>query len=483
MLARFFLPVRQMGRRISPRSHFFRPNTRIEGFDERWCNETEALLRCYNMEHGLHQRSISYSPTSESESVPIASEPGQAAFRGYPLLNLFLSRQATDGGIFTIPTSLSEKVKPHQDTFNMSEYANEREHEALVHLTGLTEYRSFTQSIPVALAFGLSKGPENGAVVLEHWASQGTALLAPLYGPASKLDFNQVYGLLYQQEVAGPMLPFGRQKCTTIFYKKDGCLNPEAGFNIMSPFNLDMNQFLQANGDPTAVRMIHEYDRKALQASIEFSERYRELLEGQRNNVGRDELCVLHERAHCAFQKLLNVEEQFRKYIASSIKMQQAQGNCLMTQVVPPSDVCLNGGLRWYMSALCYAKGKYFTPGDNECSLDAKQGDFILRLPQQSGTCVTKTFSIEEALAILPHIMFPAFDLLSPDGRFDINEELPAPIKQLLITSFISQLIHKKDPHVGNLRFEIPNACEVRSLCEHEINDAQLTSQGYYSYG
>ncbi|AWN72940.1 hypothetical protein LEAN103870_04180 [Legionella anisa] len=482
MLSRLFLPVRQMGRRIYPRSQFFNPNTRIDGFTERWCNETAALLRWCNMEHGFHRRSISYSSTSESESVPITSEPGQTAFRGYPLLNLFLNRQETDGGLFTVPTSLTNNVKPYQDTFDMAEYAKERKREALVHLTGNTEYRSFTKSIPVALAFGLSKGPENGAVVLEHWAREGTALIASVYGPASELDYDQVNGLLYQQEIAGPMLPFARQKCTTMFYKKDGCLNPEAGFNIMSPFNLDINQFLLANGDPNAVRVIHKYDRKALQASIEFSECYRELLEGQMNNVGKHELRVLHERAHDAFQKMLKVEEQFRKYIASSIKMQQEQGNLLMAQVVPPSDICLNTALRWYMSAICYSKGKFLTHTDNECTLNVKQGDFILELPQQSGARVTKTFSKEEALGILPHVMLPTFDLISPDGHFDISERLPDPIEQLLVTSFITQLMHKKDPHVGNLRFQTPDASEIRSLCENEINNVQLISQGYCLY-
>ncbi|HHT0593542.1 TPA: hypothetical protein ACTXXA_001451 [Legionella anisa] len=476
MLSRLFLPFRQMGRRIYPGSQFFSPNTKIDGFTERWCNETAALLRWCNMEHGLHPRSISYtsSSESESESVSLTSEPGQAAFSGYPLLNLFLNRQATDGGLFTVPMSLTDKVKPSQDTFDMSEYAKERKHDALVHLTGLTEFRSYTESVPVALAFALSKGPENGAIALEHWTREGTALIASVYGPAAELDFHQVYGLLYQREVAGPMLSLARQRCTTIFYKEGGCLNPEAGFNIMSPFNLDINQFLLANRDPNAVQVLHKYDRKALRASIEFSERYRELLAGQMNNLSEHELRVLHERADGAFQKMLKVEEQFRKYIASSIKIQQEQGNSLMAQVAPPADICLNTALRWYMSALCYSKGKFLTHSDNECTLNVRQGDFILELPQQSGTRVTKTFSKEEAIGILPHVMLPTFDLISADGHFDISEPLPDPIEQLLITSFITKLMHKNDPHVGHLRFQTPDACEISSLCENEVNDFSI---------
>ncbi|WP_131778426.1 hypothetical protein [Legionella bozemanae] len=481
MQSRLFLSVAQKVRRRNPNGFFkVDPNIRIRGFEEVWCNEVQAILQWHNMEHGFHRQSISYSSTSES--VPLTPESGQTAYRGYPLLNLFLYRQPTDGGLFTVPTSLTNKVKPYEDIFDMSKYAKERGQEALKHLTGHTEYRSYTETIPVALAFGLANGPENGAIALEHWAREGTALIAPVYGPASAIDFAQVYGLLYQQEIAGPMLPFARQKCTTMFYKKNGSLNPEEGFNIISPFNLSINQFLLANGDPAAVKMIHQYDRKALKASIEFSEFYRKLLEGQIQNLSKDELRALHERADNAFQKMLKLEEQFRTYIASSIQMQREQGNLLMAQLDIPSDICLNTALRWYMSAICYSKGKFLTSTNNECLLQVNKNDFVLELPQPSGDRVTKTFGKEKALAILPHIMFPAFDLISAAGDFDIREGLPKPITQLLTTLFINQLMAKNDPHVGHLRFQAPHACEVSSLCEKEMNNLEFSSRGYYPY-
>lgn len=473
MYSRLFLPIAQMARCRFPNG-FFKVNTRlkIEGFDPVWCREMAAILRELRMENGLSRRSISYSPTPQS--VPIVPNSKETVFRGFPLSNLFLKRKATDGGVFTIPASLTDELSTVQDMFEMAEYMKDKESEAAEHLFGITTYRSYTEDPSVAFAFALAKGHRDGAIAIEHWAKEGSVLLASLYGPAAKKDWALVQGLLYQKEIAGPILPFARQKCTTIFYKEDRCLNPESGFNIISPFNLNIDQFLLANGDATAVKMIHEYDQQALRASMEFSDACRNLLEGQMKHLSDFEMRVIYERFCSTYQKMIDLEEQFRKKIVCIRKKQVEQGNHLMEQTDRPSDVSLDKGLCWYLSAICYSKGTFLTPTGNECSLNVnKKGDLILEWSQGFGTTISRTFTKEEALTIIPHIMLPAFDLISPDGQFNISETLPEPVKQMLVTSFITQLMNKHDPDVGKLKFQARDANEVSSLCEKAVNNLE----------
>lgn len=452
---------------------------KVEGFEKRHCEKIKKALEMNNMLNGAHPTAHVLFPGTTPVDLNVSEHTN---FRGFPLKNVFLSRQASDGGIMCVPSSLGQNIMEehnlNQQPFSMKKYLSHinRGLEVLGHLTGMTYYRSYTSSTEVAFAFGAGKCGQYGAIAIEQLDIAGCQLIESLYEHAiGKGDDSQVLGLLYQQEKGAPFIPFSRQKGTTVLTKENGYLNLHRGYNIHNPFYVPLSQFLCANEKQEPIHAIHRHDHDTMMAAIEFNQAYQLFMKSQSQDA--EQRIKAQELLEQTYQKIINTEQRFRSYINSCIKNQQADGNPLMMEVSFLPELNLYQANRWFFSTYCYSIGQYKNPEDQSPSLENidEKGQFIFNVPQVANKPHQIVIKESEILKMLPAPFLCAFNLLS-NGQLR-KEDIPEPISRLLSTLAIKKLKADKQNNLCDFVHSTLSGAEIQQRSDSHLITTETQHQ------
>ena len=349
------------------------PNS-IHNFGSRGCEKAQTMLQNHNMLAGY---SKNYDVLFPGATLPQHSLLSQPIYRGYPLANLFNNREAVDGGLYSITFFLGQESKKMLENagkfgaFVMADLLDFLGKDIVTsHIIGWTLFRSYTESIAVAVAFSATKAQINAALVWEHSDLSGSNLLAiprisnsvvPSGHPDDAETFNTAYSVAngneYQKELCGILVPYSRIKGITITPKTDHILRLTEGYNINNPLYMRILEILAANTDPALVERIHRYDHDSVNNASQLGICYYDLRQGQ--NLDVNQRTSLQKKFYKAYQESLEIEKTFRSDIHRMIKEQQEKGNQAMINLKLSSFVDPEKGNYWFFSALCASLGEY----------------------------------------------------------------------------------------------------------------------------